>query len=178
MARLFIPDFYVEELLDVDWTFLKDQGVRHVYLDIDNTLELQGARQAGPRTQAICQSVLDAGLGLSVLSNAATERARTFCAPLGLDYLGQAAKPLTGRMRQDMEAKGLKPQELALVGDQIFTDLWCARALGCQAVLVHRLGGQEGFWLRVKRKLEKFLLLLGQDPRKAPRLPLKTKPIA
>ncbi len=173
MAKLFIPDYYVEELLNVDWTFLKGLGVRHIYLDIDNTLELHGARLAGDRTQQICQDILEAGLGLSVLSNAATERARAFCAPLGLDYLGQAAKPLTSRMREHMEGLGLQAEEVALVGDQIFTDLWCARSLGAKAILAQSLGGEEGFWLRVKRQLEKFLVLIGQDPRKAPALPLK-----
>lgn len=173
MAKLFIPDFYVEDLLDVDWTFLKDQGVRHIYLDIDNTLELHGARLAGDRTQEICRDILDADLGLSVLSNAATERARAFCAPLGLDYLGQAAKPLTSRLKSHMRGLDVQAEEVALVGDQIFTDLWCARRLGAKALLVQSLGGEEGFWLRVKRKLEKFLVLIGQDPQKAPALPRK-----
>ncbi|MDO5033402.1 MAG: YqeG family HAD IIIA-type phosphatase [Eubacteriales bacterium] len=175
MAKLFIPDFYVDELLEVDWSYLAKQGIRQVYLDIDNTLELHGSREAGERTRLVSQDIQEAGLGVSVLSNAATARAANFCRNLGLDYVGQASKPLPFSLRKHMEKLGLKASQVAIVGDQIFTDLWCARALGATAILAKSLAGKEGWGLRLKRQLELLLLKLGQDPRRAPRLPSQSK---
>lgn len=171
----FMPDYYVEDLLRVDWDFFRSQGIRHIFLDIDNTLEVQGTRAAGPRTQAICAAIFAADLDLSVLSNAEAARAQAFCTPLNLRYLGQAAKPLTFRLTEYLKQLELEPAQVLLVGDQVFTDLLCGKFLPCPVLMVQSLGGKEGFFLRLKRRLEKLLVILGCDPRRAPRPPLRDR---
>lgn len=172
MAKLFIPDYYTEDLTKVDWKAFRQQGILHVYLDIDNTLEPQGARVAGPRTAEICGAIEAAGMDVSILSNAAEARAEEFCQPLQLDYLGLAAKPLVHKVKAHLKARSLRADQVLLVGDQIFTDLWCARFLGCPALIQKSLGGKETGFLAFKRKIEALLLKLGQDPRKALPAPL------
>ncbi|MDO5015716.1 MAG: hypothetical protein Q4E09_01700 [Eubacteriales bacterium] len=172
MAKLFIPDYYTEDLTKVAWKAMREQGIVHVYLDIDNTLEPQGARVAGPRTAMICEAIEAAGMGVSILSNAAESRAEEFCQPLNLDYLGLAAKPLVHKIKGHMKVRSLKADQVLLVGDQIFTDLWCARFLGCPVLLQDSLGGKETGFLAFKRKLEALLVKLGQDPKKAAPAPL------
>lgn len=171
MSRLFIPDYYTNNLLNVDWLAFKSMGIKHIFLDIDNTIEPQGTYQAGDRTKEITSAIADAGLDLSVLSNAGTERAQVFCEPLGLNYLGQAAKPLTNKVSKHMRDLNLNKEEVLIVGDQVFTDLWCGRFLGAPVLLVESLGGKEEGFLKFKRHLESFLVRLGQDPKKAPKAP-------
>lgn len=171
MAKFFIPDYYTDDLLKVDWIQLRERGIRHVFLDVDNTLEEHGAKKAGRRTEEVCRSLEDAGLSFAILSNAKRERAEEFCAPFNLPYVGQAAKPLTYQVKRYLKTHRLRPREVLLVGDQIFTDLWCARFLGAPALLVERLGGEEKGFLRFKRYLEKILCIFGQDPAKAETAP-------
>ena len=171
MARLFIPDYYTNDLLNVDWQVFRDMDIKHIFLDIDNTIEPQGTYQAGDRTKHITSAITEAGLGLSVLSNAGVERAEIFCAPLDLTYLGQAAKPLTHKVTGHMKELGLEKNEVLIVGDQVFTDLWCARFLGAPMLFVESLGGKEEGFLAFKRKLEALLVKLGQDPSKARKAP-------
>lgn len=172
MSKLFIPDYYCEDVLLVDWQSFAELGLKHVFLDIDNTLELQGAKQAGQRTIQTVSNILQAGMTYSILSNADSSRAQKFCEEFNLPYLGQAAKPLTFRMREYLKKIDFTSAEVILVGDQVFTDLWAARFLGCQVLMVKSMGGKEGFFLRLKRVLEGFLRLIGQNPRKAKPAPV------
>lgn len=172
MSKFFIPDYYAEDVLFVDWQAFTNLGIKHIFLDIDNTMELQGAERAGQRTLKTTGEILKAGMDFSILSNADSSRAEKFCEEYDLPYFGQAAKPLTFRMRKYLQKLELDATEVILVGDQVFTDLWAGRFLGCRVLMVKSLGGKEGLLLRIKRVLEGFLRLIGQDPRKAEPAPV------
>ena len=53
---------------------------------------------------------------------------------------------------------GLEPKEIAVVGDQIFTDVWGGNRCGMVSVLVPQTGPDNTFFLKVKRPLEKIVL--------------------
>lgn len=55
---------------------------------------------------------------------------------MGLPWQYLAHKPGQAGFQRAFRETGLKPRELALVGDQIFTDMWGARRAGCLALMV------------------------------------------
>lgn len=173
--RLFMPDYYCDDLLEVDWVQYKQSGIKLVFLDIDNTMEKHGARKAGVRTRQILKEIEEAGLKACILSNASTERAREFVSDLKVPYWGNAAKPLTGQVKKALKFFRISVEHSLMAGDQVFTDLLCGRFAGSQVLFVRSLGGKETAFVRFKRVIEKGLKHLGQDPSLASPAPRKAE---
>ena len=53
---------------------------------------------------------------------------------------------------------GILPEEAALMGDQIFTDVWAARNAGIRAILVPPIKDKRDILTRTKRLLEKPII--------------------
>ena len=87
------------------------------------------------------------GITLFVLSNNRhPERPRRFSQALGVPFLGHAGKPKPGGFRRAMEQMGCTPEQTAIVGDQLFTDILGGRNAGVLTLLVEpiRLAGNPG----------------------------------
>lgn len=174
MKKLFIPEWYTENLHSTDWKAVKELGLKLVFLDIDNTLEPDGSYQPGPETIDLVREIQDNGLAVCVLSNAKPGRAAVFCEPLQVPYLGLAAKPFTHKLTAYLKEHGFKAENCLMIGDQVFTDLLCGKWSGCRTLMVKSLGGEESFYVKAKRILERLLVKLGLDPAKAPQIPQKS----
>ena len=57
-----------------------------------------------------------------------------------------------------MKEFGVSPQQTALIGDQLFTDILCGNLCGCMTVLVEPYAEEDYGLYRIKRPLEKPLL--------------------
>jgi predicted HAD superfamily phosphohydrolase YqeG len=53
----------------------------------------------------------------------------------------------------------VQPQEAALIGDQLFTDMCCANLAGATSVLVKPIVKIEEPWVMLKRPFEKLVFL-------------------
>ena len=85
-------------------------------------------------------------------------RVAPFANRLGLGYIADAAKPKKKVALAKMKEFGVSPQQTALIGDQLFTDILCGNLCGCMTILVEPYA-EEGYGLyRIKRPLEKPLL--------------------
>ena len=69
---------------------------------------------------------------------------------LGVPYQGRSGKPRRGGYLQAMARMGCTPEQTAMVGDQIFTDVLGACRAGVVPLLVEpiRLAGNPGRYLR------------------------------
>ena len=79
-------------------------------------------------------------------NNRHPERPRRFSQALGVPFLGHAGKPKPGGFRRAMEQMGCTPEQTAIVGDQLFTDILGGRNAGVFTLLVEpiRLAGNPG----------------------------------
>ena len=75
----------------------------------------------------------------------------------GLPYKGRAMKPLKLYIRKAMKHLGSDEKSTALIGDQIFTDVWGANRAGITSVLVSPLTDKDDKFVALKRRLEKFI---------------------
>ncbi len=76
-----------------------------------------------------------------------------FCRRFGLDCITHARKPFTDGIRACLERYGVRPEQAALVGDQIYTDTLGANAAGVMPILVEAICNHN-FWLRLRHGLE------------------------
>lgn len=131
------PNRRFRSVTEITADLLEQMGVRALLLDIDGTL-------MQTRDQMPAQPVMDwlaemrrAGIALYVLSNNKhPRRVEAFAAAIGAPWMHLAGKPrLRGFVRAQAEL-GLPKEALALVGDQIYTDMLGARRFGIPGLLV------------------------------------------
>ena len=152
MSLLPVPHLMLDSIYDLSPDDLTSRGVRFVILDIDNTVAPYTVHAADERMRSWVQDLQDAGLELFLLSNNRGERPERFSSALGLPFRKKAWKPFTKQARAVIREHGHTPRETAFIGDQIYTDVCCARWCGAFAVLVrpiefHRFILRFRYWL-------------------------------
>ncbi len=146
-----LADRFCDSIFDLSGPALAAQGVRVLLADLDNTLAPYGVPLPTRQVRDWNRSLAAAGVTLFILSNNRhTDRPRLFCESLGVPYLGHAGKPKADGFHRALEQMGATPDQAAIVGDQIFTDILGGSRAGVTTILVRpiRLAGNPGRYLR------------------------------
>lgn len=160
LLKKLLPDERLDSVYDLDLGRLRALGIRGIIFDLDNTLGPWGFRELDERTREWLQSVEAEGFRLAFLSNDGGKgRLKDLT---GYPVLFDAGKPRSAGFRRLLEEMGLPPHEVAMVGDQLFTDVLGAKRLGLHAILVRPVApSREGPSVRFRRRLERLILRLG-----------------
>lgn len=156
---LLYPDYWFPHITSIPPDFFVKRGIRLVMLDVDNTLTTHNNPQPAQGVLAWLEQMKAAGLALAILSNNNGRRVGPFAQGLGLSYVSNAAKPLPFRLARACRRYGVLPEQCALVGDQLFTDILCGNLLpGALSVLVTLQKPEESRMFLLKRRLERPVL--------------------
>lgn len=136
MSRLPIPHIMIDTIYDIGPDKLKDKKIELLLIDLDNTMSPYSISEPSPGLIRWADDIKKAGIDLFIISNSRSERPRIFAEALGIGYINRARKPFTGATRRVLEHKGASPEKTAIIGDQIYTDVLCARLLGMTAIAV------------------------------------------
>lgn len=158
LGKGFRPDLMVAGLEDIDLTALTRQGIRGLILDLDNTLTEWNKDMVKPSTAAWIDNLTRNELRACIVSNNHPKRVATVAAPLRLPAVPRAVKPRRGAFCKAMDLMGTKVENTAVIGDQIFTDVWGGNRLGLFTILVSPLGREEFIGTRFTRCLERLVL--------------------
>jgi uncharacterized protein len=159
MFEWVMPHAIVHAIYDIDLPKLREQGIRGIITDLDNTLV--GAREplATPELVAWLDRVREHGFRVVIVSNNNRTRVSRFADPLGIPYIHAARKPANRAFRQALNLLGLKPNEAVVVGDQMMTDVLGGKRMGLHTILVTPIApADEGIMTRVNRLIEKIAL--------------------
>ncbi len=151
VAVIPIPDRVYKSVLDIDPRALAEGGIKLLLADLDNTLTRYGQPDPDGPVTAWREALREAGVTLFLLSNSRRPaRVSHYARVLDIPALGHAGKPRPGGYRAAMEQMGAAPEETAMVGDQIFTDILGAKRAGVTAILVEpiALRGNPGRYIR------------------------------
>lgn len=158
MSSIFLPDIFAETVFDIDLDALKKRGIKAFIFDIDNTLATYAMPTADQKTAEWINELKRQGFGVFIASNNTRERVRIFSEDLGIPYFGKALKPLDIYLRKASKIMGVKPKETALVGDQLFTDIWGGKLIGMTTILVNPISDIEDSFVKFKRRFERRIL--------------------
>lgn len=155
---MFRPQHYFHCITEITLPWLKQQGIHTVILDVDNTLTVDHATVFIPGVLEWLKTMRQGGIKLIILSNTTKKRMQQFSKKVGLPFVALGLKPLPfGYWRAVRKAGGLLRQT-AIVGDQLFTDIFGAKLAGCKTVLVAPQKLETSRRFKIKRRLERKLL--------------------
>ena len=154
MSR-FDPTLQLRRAYDITPGLLREMGVSALILDIDNTLTTHGSPEISPQMAGWLEEMRREGIRLMLLSNNSPSRVEPFARKLRLDYIANGAKPLKGGFQRCIDALGVPKQSVALVGDQLYTDILGGNRFGIRTILVEPIELERQPFLRLKRVLER-----------------------
>jgi len=157
MPRLH-PDLWLHRVTRLTPGQLQSWGTKVLILDVDNTLTTHNNPVPDGDVLEWLERMKELGLRLVILSNNNARRVGPFAEALGLEYTADAWKPLKKGFREITRMTGVAPEEMAMVGDQIFTDVWGGNRFGARTVLVEAMEPESHWGFRLKRVLEQAVL--------------------
>ena len=156
--RLLTPNLYVSSIYDIDIEHLQLMGVRAIVTDLDNTLVGWNEPAATEPLLLWLADVKDRGMGVCIVSNNQSGRVESFARPLALPFISAARKPRRRAFNQALATLGCAPQEAAMIGDQLFTDIAGGNRSGLYTILVMPISNLEWIGTRVVRKFERVMM--------------------
>lgn len=160
----FYPTYIAHRVEQLTPDLLERWGIEALILDVDNTLTTHNNPAITPGVAQWLQALRSQGIGLVILSNNSGERVKRFAALVGLPCIARGNKPLTGGFKRCQRLLGVPRERIAIVGDQLFTDIWGGNRYGCKTILVDAIETEDSLFFRCKRALERRLLARPQKP--------------
>ena len=87
-----------------------------------------------------------------------------FCKDYGIDCITHAWKPFSKGIKECLAQYGFSPNQCALAGDQIYTDVLGANCTGVNSVLVKAIHNHN-FWLKARHVLELPWIIIARKRR-------------
>lgn len=160
MLDLLYPKIYVDSLLDIPLDKLREQNITAFIIDLDNTITEWNSNEIRSEVEEWFQRINAEGLKSCILSNNGEERIRKVADRLGIPFIHRAAKPRRASFRRAVKLMGVRADQTAVVGDQVFTDILGGNRAGLFTILVKPLARREFIGTKINRTLEIFVLHL------------------
>ena len=106
-----------------------------------------------------CDNLRENGIKLIIVSNSnKKEKLEKVSRELDIEYILFAMKPLKRGFKKAMKKLELPPENIAAIGDQVFTDVIGANHAHMYSILVKPLDEKDIFLTVIKRPLENYIL--------------------
>ncbi len=161
--ELFFPNLIVDSINDIKLNVLQENNIKGLIIDIDNTLVAWDIKEADERAMRWIAYFKEQGIRVCLVSNNTEDRVVKFNEKLKLFAVHRANKPRRAPFIKALNHLQTKPEETAMIGDQIFTDVLGGNRLNMFTILVTPISQKEFPFIRVKRFFEKIILKKYQE---------------
>lgn len=152
------PDRFAPRLCDVSLSELWERGIRGLILDLDNTMVAYRQSEIVADHLAWVEDAHERGFKMVMLSNNFTDRVTNVAAQLRIECIPNALKPLPSGFLRAKRTLGLGRKQIAVVGDQLFTDVLGAKVLGLYTILTEPIEPHDFAITRLFRFFERLML--------------------
>lgn len=161
MSFSLLPQAIFSSVQKIPLEYLHARGISLLMLDFDNTLVPYTTSVPTVEVRRWLDEMRSSDVGLCVVSNSRKPRVAVFCQTYGLPCITRAKKPRSKGIRQCLERFQLQPNQCALVGDQIFTDVLGANCAGVSSFLVPAIWNHS-ILLKLRHMLELPFIFLAR----------------
>ena len=150
---IFKPSIYKKNIFEINYKQLKDEGIKCLIYDLDNTLGLISHKNCPDETKELIKK-LQKDFIVVISSNNTKKRLKPYLKELGIDGVSWSMKPsIRGLMIIKSKYK-LKKKEMCIIGDQIVTDVLAGKRFHIKTILVDPLGEKDLKITGLNRKIE------------------------
>lgn len=151
---LIYPNEYFDKIDEITIEFLQKNKIKALILDMDNTL-ITINEQMPQNIECWAKELKGQGVKLIIVSNSNKKsKLDNTASKIGVRYVKFAKKPLKCGLKKAMKILGEKPENIAVVGDQIFTDIIGGNRCKMKTILIDSLEKKDFWYTAWKRPIE------------------------
>ena len=157
--EIFYPKKHINNVLEITDSFLKENKIKAVLLDIDNTL-IDYDNNVLKGLENWIENLKKQNIKFCILSNTnKKEKAEKISKLLDIPYVFFATKPFKRGFKKAKKILNIEDNtSIAVVGDQILTDVFGANKCKMYSILVSPIKSKDIFVTRINRIIEKQIL--------------------
>lgn len=156
---IFYPKSYFEKIVDIEVDFFIEKNIKAVLLDIDNTI-LDKRHNMVQGLEKWVKTLKDNNIKICILSNTnKKKKAQNLSEKLEVPFIYFSKKPLKfGFNKAKKILKIENNKTIAVIGDQVLTDVFGANRCKMYSILVKPLKKEDIFVTKINRLIEKQIL--------------------
>jgi len=158
MFDKFVPDMYFKSIYTIDYKSLKKKKIKCLIFDLNNTIAPLTLKKPNKKIMELFEELKDLKFKIYIVSNSTKKRVEPFKDYLGVDSAYFALKPLKRKYKKILSLNKFKDNEIAVIGDEIMTDVYGANRMNFVSVLVNPIGTKEYIGTKINRMFEKKVL--------------------
>lgn len=132
------PDIKIREITELNEKEIdrikKLYEIEGVILDVDETIRFDMRDVPKPNQEWI--DMIKKKLKVIVVSNGVDKKMEDFFESKGIDYIGFAHKPLKKNFIKACNKMKLKPEQVAIIGDDLFSDIYGGKRNSMTTIMV------------------------------------------
>lgn len=154
----FYPDYYCDKVTDITIDLLKENQIKGMMLDVDNTL-IDFDKNLLEGIEEWIEQIKQNDIKCIILSNSnKVDKVKMVAKKLDLPYIFFATKPLKRGFNKAKKELNLESENIAVVGDQIFTDVIGANRNKMFSILVNPIAKKDIWMTKFKRPMEEWII--------------------
>ena len=154
---LYKPMMYKKNIFDIDYDKLKKNGIKCLVFDLDNTLGLIDEKECPKEVKKLLKK-LKKDFTIYISSNNTRKRIIPYITDLEIEGESFSLKPLPKGLMRIRKKTGFRRNEMAMIGDQMVTDILSGNLYGVTTVLVDPLGVKDLKITGLNRKIESIIV--------------------
>ena len=148
------PKAHFNNVREITIDFLQNNKINALILDVDNTL-IDYDKNLPQETIEWAKKLKNNEIKLYILSNTnKKEKVKEVARKLEIEYIYFAKKPLKSGFKKVQKILQEKPENIGVVGDQIFTDVVGGNRCKMFTILVEPIAEKDIWITRLKRPIE------------------------
>ena len=148
------PKAYLKNVREITIEFLNKNNIKALILDVDNTL-IDYYKKLPQENITWANNLKNNGIKLYILSNSnKKEKVKNVSKKLDIPYEYFAKKPFKKGFLKVQKILKIEPQNIGVVGDQIFTDIIGGNRCKMYTILVDPVNKKDFWFTAWKRPIE------------------------
>ncbi len=148
------PNAHFNNVREITINFLQNNKINALILDVDNTL-IDYDKNLSQDTVEWAEKLKKNKIKLYILSNTnKQEKVKEVARKLQVDYIYFAKKPMKSGFRRVQKILNEEPENIGVVGDQIFTDVVGGNRCKMFTILVEPIAEKDIWITLIKRPIE------------------------
>lgn len=156
MRKYIEPTWRINSVYAIQPEELVREEIRGVIVDLDNTLIAWNQYEYTNEMRDWIDEVRAEGIQVYILSNNTQDRVSKVADPLGVPFTAGAMKPTGNGFQRAIDVLNLPLEEIAVIGDQVMTDVIGANLKGLQSILVKPIARNDNIYTQINRLLERL----------------------
>lgn len=153
MTNKFLPNSYYKNIYKINYQKLKKNHIKCLLFDLDNTCIPYKEKKPTKELESLFKKLTKMGFHVVIFTNASKRRTIPFN-KLQVECNYSSKKPFKTNFNKIITKYHYHKEEVCIIGDQLFTDIYGGNKVGIYTILVDPLSKDDLIFTKILRILE------------------------